>query len=177
MELQRPSLAACLTWSERPAAAQPSSGMSNARTLAAVSKPLALGAGPVTAVLGSTGKRSDTLAAAVESASKGQRLHVVLKDLKVEQQPGVVYRLYLNVRPESVGSDLESHRVGTLNFFNAVNVPAGDSRGVRSFDVTELVQRLVREQTLKGPLTLTIVPAGAPEAKPVIGRVELVARQ
>lgn len=141
------------------------------RTLASTKQAIRLAKGPVMTVLVPSGARELSVPSAV---SKGQRVRLLLSGLAVQQQPGVVYHVYLNLPANPTPSDEDRHRVGTLNFFNAVNVKPDDPRATRSFDLTDVVRRL--QLAPAAELNLTIRPAGEPAANAVIARASIVSQ-
>lgn len=123
-------------------------------------------------------------AARVQSLAEGRRLFLIVKDLRTERQPGVLYDLYLELPADAKGDKRKDYFVGSLNFFHA----AGHGRHEQkqrakkgaekflSFNITELAKKLHSQKILAEKATLTIVPAGQPaaEAKPVIGEIHIV---
>ena len=111
----------------------------------------------------------------------GQRhTYLVVKDLHTWSQPEVLYHLYLT--PRGGGANARTY-IGTINFFDAEfhdhgNGAKGDVLGENfySFDVTEVLRRLVRSGAKPGALEVTFVPGGRPTpgAKPLVGSIQLV---
>jgi len=131
-----------------------------------------------TASAGSTDK---TLAERFGALTAGRRIYVVLRNLRATQQPGVLYRLYLDLPADQKTTRTNArHVVGIFNFYNA---DAADdfqspdrSQKFFSYDVTDLVRTLRAQNRLSKETTLTIIPTGTPatDAKVSIGRIELV---
>jgi hypothetical protein len=152
--------------------------------IATVAGPVELGARPVRVTFNFTAdpaKPNATLAAHLAALRPGQEIYLVVKDLRVAEQPGVLYHLYLNLPPGADPRPHEAHYVGNLNFYNAVALDspvaeASQSPSFRSYEITGLARDLQSKQLLSEPTTLTILPAGVPvaEAKARIGQIELV---
>ena len=121
-----------------------------------------------------------TLDMRIRKLALSTRVFLVISKLQATSPPDVLYDVYLAPAAKARAQPSARHRVGTMNFFNAVNhgnddqPPQSDERFV-SFDVTNLVRRLQLEGQLKGEPSITIVPAGEPaiDAVPVIGTIEL----
>jgi hypothetical protein len=121
--------------------------------------------------------------------SGGRRLHLLVRGLFAEEQPGVPYAAYLDLPDGAppVGSD--PHYAGEVHFFNArprgaANAPdaesplnADESKIFFSFDVTEALRTTAGRQGLDRSMrVVTLVPEGTPlsSAKPTISRIQLV---
>jgi tyrosinase len=115
----------------------------------------------------------------------GRHLFLVLKGLRAQVQPEVLYHVYLELPPGTVPQGEERHYVGTVNFFDSVGLTGHEDHPVAaapvpdkffSFDVTALAKDLLAKGQLSAKPALTIVPAGQPvaEAKPVLGEIALV---
>jgi hypothetical protein len=113
-----------------------------------------------------------TPSAAAQRLDTANQIWLVLLDVQAAAQPGVQYGLYLNLPAGVPAIPSSPHYVGALNFFSAVGTPR-----VYSFDATGVVKALHAQDRLRDGLVVTIRPAGPPadDAKPVIGRVELIA--
>ena len=118
-------------------------------------------------------RKNESLSARLARVPAGKSLYLVLKDLQTDKQPGQLYHVYLNLEEGKKPSSPET-AVGTLNFYAFERKPTADR--FFSFDVTEVLNRLVAERRLSEPLTVTIIPDGPSEegAIPTIGQVELV---
>jgi hypothetical protein len=113
----------------------------------------------------------------------GRRIYVVVEDLRVSDQPGVLYWLYLdlpsNQKPRGNKSE---HVVGSLNFYNALGNDAGQAeiKNTRffSYDITETLRKLRAQERFSDETTLTIIASGTPEANsnPRIGRIRVIER-
>ncbi|HEY4942003.1 MAG TPA: tyrosinase family protein [Rhizomicrobium sp.] len=120
------------------------------------------------------------LAATLQALKPAERLHLVIRNLKTNVQPGVLYRVYVGLQPESKELTNDAVPVGTFGFFDAEAMPGmdmtGDNGKFFSFDVTEALQGLARRKRLGDRLNITFAPLGRGNAKavPVIGSVELV---
>jgi len=146
--------------------------------------PIALGAVPVRAVLQPPAAAGAPLAARIQALGAGRQIYLVLRGLRAQEQPGIVYNLYLALPSGAAPRENDPRYVGTLNFFNAVPLPGAEPPSGEgapqeySFDVTELVEALQARKALSDPLTVTIVPAGTPASttKPLIQEIRLVAQ-
>lgn len=132
------------------------------------------------------GAQPQALSAHVASNAPARRIYVVLRQLKADAQPGVIYRAYLDLPQKPTPQQLADHYIGTINFFNFVQHGHAEMAvhrpGARvkerfvSFDVTSKIRALNATRTLRAKPVVTIIPDGtpAPNANPVIGKVELV---
>ena len=84
-------------------------------------KPVALGAGPVSVTLTPPGA-GKPLSARVADVAQGHKVYLVVKGLRSNAQPEVLYQLYLGLPPGDAPKTDGIHFVGSLNFFNAVNL-------------------------------------------------------
>jgi hypothetical protein len=136
--------------------------------------PFRLSAGPVEIRLHGAFALSTT----VSALAPGERIYLVLRKLSADQQPGVVFSIYLGSAVEAKEDDRRF--LGTVNFFNAVPLkgekPGARPGSTRSIDVTAALKKLGAASLLTESATLTIEPSSPPAvtAKPVIGRAELV---
>src|ERR1700737_3826382 len=143
------------------------------------SKPVALGAGPVTVTLAPAPGNVASLSARLASVRQDRKVYLVLRGLSTNEQPGVVYQIYLGL-PQGVAPKPDGpYYVGSLNFFNAMSggtEPARPDQRFYSFDVTDLLKTLQSRKSLGDAVAVTIVPAGKPSAgaKPMIGEIALV---
>jgi len=107
------------------------------------------------------------------NAAPARRHHLVLKGLEANVQPGVLYHVYLGLPEGAVPKPNDPHKVGIINFFDAVPVEGGHTHDVSfTFDITESIPRL---KLANEPL-VTIAPVNQPdaEAKPLVGSIALV---
>jgi tyrosinase len=149
--------------------------------------PVALGAAPVRVNLQAAAPVSPAatpaaspLSARLSALPENHRVYLVINDFKADAQPETLFRVYLDL-PDGPPSDpVNSHYVGSFNFFAAV--PHGDdhdhadvARSV-SFDITDIAANLDASGLLKAEHAVTIVPAKAPaaDAKPVVGNISFV---
>jgi len=126
---------------------------------------------------------ANNLLSRLNSPRRGERIYLVLRDLATQEQPGMVYQIYLNLPAGSVPGKDDPHFVGVINFYGAARPRGTESSqpsGFRSFDVTDVLQNLQKHNLLTGRISVTITPAvpgrANVNAKPVIGRIELVAQ-
>ena len=150
--------------------------------------PVELGAGttrvPLKAKLAKEAAgRTESLEAHVSSLKPTEELYVVLRGLRANAQPGVLYHLYLNLPEGAKPKTAEEHYIGAINFFDAESHgehEAPSRKGAvpkfASFEISDLAKRLKAQGGLAGETSVSIVPAGEPakDAKPLIGQVSLV---
>jgi tyrosinase len=120
------------------------------------------------------------LTARVDALPIEKQLYLTIRNYRADQQPGVIYDIYLDLPPAGAPNGGEGHYVGSLNFFGVVPHDGHESHtasaAVMTFDITDLSRRLKSEGQLTNTPTVTIVPAGAPaeDSKPVIGEITIV---
>jgi tyrosinase len=116
----------------------------------------------------------------IKALPKEKHVYLLVKNLRADAQPGVLYQLYLDLPEGAKGEKATPHFVGTVNFFHAVG--HGGAHAKKSsdqfyqFDITELARALHARNLLTARPTLTIAPAGTPagDANPVIGEVAVI---
>ncbi|MDQ3283151.1 MAG: tyrosinase family protein [Acidobacteriota bacterium] len=150
------------------------------RQLLRLSAPLQLSAAPVRTRLAAAPSPQATvpLGQRIQNLGANRRLFLVLRDLRTNLQPEVLYHLYLEL-PATAKSGAMEFYVGNINFFDTEHRhhEAGASQDkFYSFDITDLAKRLRASGHLAESAELTIAPAGKPAAtaQPVIGEVTLV---
>jgi tyrosinase len=149
----------------------------DSKIVAAAAKAVALPDGEVTVTLRASGQR--TLAARADALPDGQHLFLVAGDLRADEQPGVVYQVYLDLPRDGKASDRGERHVGYVNFYNAqVGSVRGSAENELTFDVTDVVKNLRKRGQLPDSTTVTFVPDGkaAARAGAVIGRLEILAQ-
>lgn len=115
------------------------------------------------------------LSLAVPSAPDLGVYYLVIRDLQINAQPGVIYSLYLDVSEGASDEALQAHKVGDLNFFQAMpGMEMNEPNRFVSYDITELVKRLGTSGS-SGRVSLTIIPTGEPAAgsEPAIGSITI----
>jgi tyrosinase len=134
----------------------------------------------------SPGAAPKPLAAHLASKTPSKRIYVVLRQIRADAQPGVLYRVYLDLPDHPSKQQRADHSIGTINFFSFVRhghaAPAKHGNPSRakerfvSFDVTSKIRALHSSRVLRAKPIITIVPVGKPanHANPAIGKVELV---
>lgn len=154
------------------------------KMIATVEEPIVLGTAPVRVTLepaetAKTGER--TLASRLLTLAPRRRIYLVLRNLSVAEQPGVLYHLYLDLPPDAKPGRDDLHHIGALNFFNAsesggFGAPVAKDSRFYSYDITNILRNLQSRGLLSDQTTLTITPSGIPaaSAKPTIGRIEIV---
>ena len=104
------------------------------------------------------------------------RYYLVIRDLQVKSQPGVLYDIYLDL-PEAASAEARAaHKVGSLNFFTAMpGMRMDEPTRFVSFDISGLVKKL-GASVASGAVNLTITSSGQPAegSQPVIGSVSIV---
>jgi tyrosinase len=101
--------------------------------------------------------------------------YLVIRDLRIEAQPGVIYSLYLDVSESASDETLQAHKVGDLTFFQAMpGMEMNEPTRFVSYDITELAKRLGISALGTG-VSLTVIPSGEPAAgsEPVIGSIAI----
>ncbi|MEX0368248.1 MAG: tyrosinase family protein [Ruegeria sp.] len=107
-------------------------------------------------------------------AAGSQRTYLVLADLRIDAQPGVLYSVFLQPSADTTEG---RKAVGVLNFFNAPPKDLeleGATPAFYSIDVTDTVAGF---DTTQAPI-VTIAPTGTPaaDAAPVVGEVYFATR-
>jgi tyrosinase len=149
--------------------------------------PVALGAAPVrvnlqaaAAPAAGVAPAASPLSARLSALPENRRLYLVINNFKADAQPDTLFRVYLDLPGDAPSDPVNSHYVGSFNFFAAV--PHGDdhdhedvARSI-SFDITDVASDLDARGLLKAEHAVTIVPskAPAPDAKPVVGDISFV---
>ena len=131
-----------------------------------------LGASPTRVAL--PGIDGPALLHRAQAASGRHRLLLVIRDVRAEVPPGVLYHLYLDLPAGKTAAPRDAHHVGSLNFYDA-NRAAGAGL-LHSFDITDVVMRLAAARMLTSETTLTIASDGpvSEGTRPVIGRMEII---
>jgi tyrosinase len=141
-------------------------------------KPVALGAGPVAVTLAPASGSAAPLSARVATVRQDRKVYLVVKGLGTNEQPEVIYQVYLGLPPGVAPKPDGLYYVGSLNFFNAPKSGPAAARDPRfySFEVTDLLKTLQSSKSLGDAATVTIVPADKPRdsARPMIGEIALV---
>jgi len=124
---------------------------------------------------------STTLADKVRRLRAGRRLYVIVKNLRADLDPGVLYHVYLELPSATSPAKGSANYIGTIHFFDATGhdhdaTPGDGPEKFFSFDVTALAKRLLAARKLGEKPTITIAPTGKPasDAKPVVGDISFV---
>lgn len=142
--------------------------------------PVRLNLRPVAPAAPSAPPTESPLAGRISALPENHRLYLVINDFKADAQPETLYRVYLDLPDNPPSDPLNSHYVGSFNFFAAV--PHGDdhdhmemARSI-SFDITDIAADLSARGLLKTEHAVSIVPGRAPaaDAKPVVGGISFV---
>jgi hypothetical protein len=155
-----------------------------AGAIALVGGPVNVGSGSTRVTLepvaGSAIKQT-TLGARIGTLARGRHIYLVVRDLQVVGQPGVLFRLYLDLPSGAKPIRTDPHYVGALNFYNAAepgrfDTPNEKSPMFVSYDITRMLRNLRAQKLLTDQTTLTIIPSGTPaiQSDPRIGRIEIV---
>jgi tyrosinase len=153
---------------------------------ARVAGPVALSAAPVRLALQPpTPGATFSLESQVHSLLPERKMYLLMKNLRAEAQPGVLYHVYLDLPSGTTPKKGDVHHVGIVNFFEAAahasathaQMPA-PSTGAKflSIEVTRVAKNLQTKGLLTENPSVTITPVGRPNAtaKPVIGEITLV---
>jgi tyrosinase len=92
--------------------------------------------------------------------------------------PETIYDLFLNLPPGLSAQAAQGHRVGDVNFFEAVG-HGGHSSGSGayfSYDITDVARSLLAKGRIDRNAVITVIPAGppGPDARPEIGRLSII---
>jgi len=157
--------AASLGWSGAPL------GCSQEVVLEASAGPIVLDSAVVRVPLASSGVGGG-LARRLGSLPPEHRIYLVLRELHTDEQPGVLYHVYLDREAATPPGSDDPHYVGSFSFFDA---GAEEGSPSRSFELTGLARNLQERRLLSDATTITIVAGGKAEtrARPRIGRIEL----
>jgi hypothetical protein len=149
-----------------------------------VGGPVSLGGGSARVTLepaAESGTAPRTLAARIETLARGRHIYLVVRDLQVVGQPGVLFRLYLDLPSDAKPIRTDPHYVGALNFYNAAEAGRFDTPNEKnpmfvSYDITRVLRNLRAQRLLNDQTTVTIIPSGIPasHSDPRIGRIEIV---
>jgi tyrosinase len=124
-----------------------------------------------------TGAGAPSFAERTRALSQTRRAYLVLRSLKAERQPGVLYNVYVNLPGTVAPSGANPHHAGALNFFDSIqHVHAGRTNDkFFAFDVTEVLRNLQSGGVPPAP-TVTIAAVGQPGAgaTPTIGEIALI---
>jgi tyrosinase len=137
------------------------------------------------------GAQAMSLRARVAEIPANRRLFLIVKDLRAQAQPHVLYHVYLEVPSDAAPDKMVQHHVGAVNFFNAVSHGMGGgghgaptkkaqqapaTQRTLRFDITNLAKKLQANGLLNDKPVVTIAPIGKPadSAKPVIGEISIV---
>jgi len=104
------------------------------------------------------------------------RYYLVIKDLQIKAQPGVLYELFLDLPENAAAAVRHEHFVGYLDFFDAMSGMSMDGEDrFLSFDISTLVKKL-GAPAASGPVNLTVLGGekAAEGSEPSIGSVSIV---
>ena len=151
---------------------RPTAGRGDGQVIAFVG-PVKLQHAPVRVPL--QGAEGTPLGAIVDTLGR-RRLYLVLRDLRTDEPPGVLYDLYLDLPAGGRPRENDPHYVGSFNFYNAAASFAPADARFQSFDISDVARALRARGKLTDRTTITVFAGGTPDAgaRPVIGRVELV---
>jgi tyrosinase len=151
------------------------------------SKEIKLGTGPTKVTLEplppQAGAQALDFHERVKALPAEKHVLLLVKNLRADEQPGVLYHLYMQLPQGATGDKAQPYYVGTVNFFNAVHHGTGHEKEAAKasdrfyqFDITDLAKTLQGKGALPASPTLTIVPSGKPsdKANAVIGQITVV---
>src|SRR5712671_2699864 len=141
--------------------------------IAFVGGPVSLGSGSARLTLEPVAESSTaprTLAARLGTLARGRRIYLVVRDLQVVGQPGVLFRLYVDLPSEAKPIRTDPHYLGALNFYNAAepgrfDIPNEKNPMFVSYDITRVLRNLRAQKLLSDQTTLTIIASGTPAAQ------------
>jgi tyrosinase len=139
--------------------------------------PVTLGPQPVRVALQpAPAAKGQNAAERFKAVPAAARVTVLLKGIRADVHPGVVYDVYLNAAPTASRSDIEPRRIGAISFFDIAGHGAHTADRVYRFDATDVVRRLSGAGAFSEGLSVTFVPRGQPaaDAKPVIAEVSVI---
>ncbi|HLR05723.1 MAG TPA: hypothetical protein VK117_07915 [Pyrinomonadaceae bacterium] len=155
-----------------------------AGAIAFVGGPVSVGSGSTRVTLEPVAEstiKQTTLGARIGTLARGRHIYLVVRDLEVVGQPGVLFRLYLDLPSGAKPIRTDPHYVGALNFYNAAEAGRFDTPNEKnpmfvSYDITRVLRNLRAQKLLTDQTTLTIIPSGTPaiQSDPRIGRIEIV---
>jgi len=154
------------------------------RAIAFVGGPVSLGSGSARVTLEPVAESSTeprALGTRIGTLARGRHIYLVVRDLQVVEQPGILFRLYLDLPSDAKPIRTDPHFIGTLNFYNAAeagrfDVPNEKSPMFVSYDITRVLRNLRAQRLLTDQTSLTIIPSGTTttQSNPRIGRIEIV---
>lgn len=115
--------------------------------VAATQQPVDLAAGARTVQL-TVPSSTRSLLAAGDDPGSGSAMYLNVEDIEAEQNPGIVYGVYLNLPSDDPGADRARHHVGNVTLFGieVMNDPDAAHPGVpglrHTFDITRVVDEL-----------------------------------
>jgi tyrosinase len=149
--------------------------------------PVALGDDPVRVTLEPVperdGEKAIGMRQRVSALAPEGRLYLVVRGLKADLPPGVLYNVYLDLPDHAPRDARKRHAVGVFNFFDAAGKEPKDTTKTKddrflSFDVTRRARFLHSQGLLRDKPVLTIIPSGKPadDAKATVGEILLIER-
>jgi tyrosinase len=154
------------------------SGAPLSTTIVASATAVSLGTGMTTVQMEPTPEAKNSvfdLTPAAPPASDLGAYYLVIRDLQINAQPGVIYTIYLNVSESASTEDMQAHQVGYLTFFHAMpGMEMNEPTRFVSYDISNLVKGLDMSASSAG-VSITIAPRGEPAAgsAPVIGSITI----
>jgi len=153
------------------------------KTRARATSAVQLGNQPVSVSLQappSTAAGLSDLVQMVRNLGPTRRLFLVIRNLSADAQPGALFHIFLELPTNAAASADSSHKIGSINFFDAVGHGGHSAAAVPqkffSFDITDLAKQLAAEGRLTTTPRLTIAPSNELEtdARPVVGEITLI---
>src|SRR6266849_2501877 len=83
----------------------------------------------------------------IEARTRDRHIYLVVRDLRVVGQPGVLFRLYLDLPSDAKPIRTDPHYVGALNFYGAAEAGSFDAQNEKSpmfvsYDITRVLRNL-----------------------------------
>jgi tyrosinase len=153
---------------------------------AAASRPISLSSEPIRVSLHMAAPvgaaRTPSFAEHLQALKPDRKLYIEFKGLKAQEQPGVIYNVYLDLPPNPTADDLKSHYIGAVNFFDKLPManakPGEHVGGSRSaiLPLAPVAKTLLAGKQLLDKPVVTIKPLGTPNdaAAPTIDEVRVV---
>jgi tyrosinase len=116
-----------------------------------------------------------TLATRISTIPSENRVYLVLRDVRTNQTPGVLYQVFVQLPANASRRAAREYHAGYINFFEATSDGEQHRSPTFRFDITALARRLAGGAALDAGFRVTIRPAGtrapAAYARPSIGDI------
>lgn len=120
-----------------------------------------------------------SLAKRLDSVRAASKVVLALRDISADEAPGTQFRIYLELPAGRTPTEADAHEISRLAFFNEVRAGREDApTSSRTYDITSTLTTLQALGAIGDPVTVSFVPQRppAPNAKAVVGRIELLVR-